>query len=120
MFFVFPALAVAHWNATGSKLALDLYGFFIFVWSLYHNARQHYGFLSIYSKKGAETTEVKSSRTLWLYLAIVIPQFYFLMFHKAPLALSFFPSRETLGGAADLIQYACWILSASVGLRLTQ
>ncbi len=43
VFFLFPLLAVL-FNQMG------IYGFFIFSWSLYHNTRQHYGFVSMYSK----------------------------------------------------------------------
>jgi len=115
IFFVLPALAIVHWQSTGSKLAIDLYGFGIFVWSLYHNARQHFGFFSIYSKKQNDSQAVKSDGKFWLYAAIVAPQFHFLMFQKGPAALSFFPSREALGTLAFGLDIACWAISALAG-----
>ena len=118
VFFLIPALAVAHWKLTGSKLAIDLYGFAIFVWSLYHNTRQHYGFLSIYAKREDATAERKAKRTTLLYFAICVPQLYFLMFHKGPLALSFFPKPADLGSLAPILRAACWTLSAATGVAL--
>ena len=118
VFFLLPALAVAHWKATGTNLAIDVYGFAIFVWSLVHNARQHYGFLSIYSSKGGESRETKTARTTLLYVAICVPQLYFLIFHKGPLALSFFPKPAELGVVATALRAACWTVSLGAGVTL--
>jgi hypothetical protein len=118
IFFVLPAIAVAHWKAVGSNLLVDLYGFGIFVWSLYHNARQHFGFFKIYSKKSAQSDPNSVGSSRWLYAGIVAPQFYFLMFHKGPAALGFFPSRASLGAGAGVIEAACWLISGMVGVYL--
>jgi hypothetical protein len=118
LFFAPPLAAVAYWKLTGSKSLMDLCGFAIFLWSLYHNARQHYGFASIYSRKGGEAPARRRVRTTLLYAAIVAPQLYFLAFHKGPLALSYFPRPESLGAAGVALELGCYVVSALAGLAL--
>lgn len=84
-FFLFPLAAILLENSSVVSYTL-LYGFFIFVWSLYHNARQHFGFLSIYCKKAGVNEMQKKQLVRVLYLAIVAPQLFFLLNFKAILA----------------------------------
>jgi hypothetical protein len=63
---------------------LNAWGFILFLWSLYHNARQHFGFFSIYAKKARWSEGKTTSRARWLYLGIVFPQLAYLIFFKAP------------------------------------
>lgn len=82
VFFAFPAAAV-YLDIQQSQISYTtIYGFFIFVWSLYHNARQHYGFLSIYAGK-AKLGEIAKSRMVnTLYFSICTAQVYFLLNFK--------------------------------------
>ncbi len=82
LFFLFPALAVGLTTATHNPLYVGLYGFFIFSWSLYHNTRQHYGFVSIYNRKaGAEQSDRDVFR--WaIYLATFGPMAHFFLSYK--------------------------------------
>lgn len=83
VFFLFPALAL--WAQSSSNQSIEyatLYGFFIFCWSLYHNARQHYGFMSIYSGKIGVSSDLKSKLTRALYMVICFAQAHFLLNFK--------------------------------------
>jgi hypothetical protein len=93
VFFLLPASMVALRAVTDSSWPTDLYGYLIFWWSLYHNVRQHYGFVSIYSKKsGNPPALVKQYRRL-IYWAIAGAQIYFALVIKTELALSVAPFR---------------------------
>ncbi|MAE73099.1 MAG: hypothetical protein CL675_03315 [Bdellovibrionaceae bacterium] len=81
VFFLAPALALYFDGSNGVAYA-TLYGFFIFVWSLYHNARQHFGFMSIYSGKAEISPSLKSKMTLALYMAVCFAQAHFLLNFK--------------------------------------
>ena len=83
VFFLFPALAL--YMDTMSQVSYStLYGLFIFIWSLYHNARQLYGFMSIYSHKAEISQEAKQALTLSLYMLIGFAQVHFLLNFKVP------------------------------------
>lgn len=82
VFFLFPFLAVLADASQSSISYMSLYGFFIFVWSLYHNARQHYGFMSIYTGKAKIHSELKSKMTKTLYFSVCSAQAYFLLNFK--------------------------------------
>lgn len=86
IFFVFPALAVFLDMNQEDVSFKTLYGFFIFIWSLYHNARQHYGFLSIYTGKAQIPDNLKEKMVRTLYLGVATAQIYFLLNFKTPLA----------------------------------
>ena len=82
VFFLFPALIV-YADSFGSEVSYTtMYGFFIFVWSLYHNARQHYGFMSIYAGKAQVEEEDKKLMAKTLYFAVGAAQVYFLLNFK--------------------------------------
>ncbi len=95
IFFLLPGIAIGL-NQSQSHIDFALlYGFFIFVWSLYHNARQHFGFLSIYSKKAELPDELKLKMTRSLYLAVGAAQVYFLLNFKIQSAFG-------LAGASEI------------------
>lgn len=103
VFFIFPAICIGLDFQGPVKFSL-LYGFFIFCWSLYHNARQHYGFLSIYSHKANLPAPLKKEFTKFLYFGIVFAQLYFLFNFKF---LSIFNlSLENISGASLI-----WLLN---------
>ncbi len=81
IFFVFPLLALVLESQTEIAFSM-FYGFFIFTWSLYHNAKQHYGFLSIYAAKIKLEFSEKSKMKNSLYAVIVFSQIYFLVNFK--------------------------------------
>ncbi|CAM2011261.1 hypothetical protein [Acanthopleuribacter pedis] len=84
VFFLFPVLALSlDAVLPGANLA-TFYGFFIFCWSLYHNARQHYGFISIYSRKAGLDAERRAHLVFALYASVCLAQFHFLWNFKAP------------------------------------
>ena len=91
VFFIFPALSYL----IASNAGLNFYGFFIFCWSLYHNARQHYGFLGLYARKAALSEKVRPNIKKWIYLFVVPPQIYFLFSFKLPSA---YPETSNLLG----------------------
>lgn len=82
LFFALPLLAVAASGATGDPVFMNVYGFFIFTWSLYHNTRQHYGFVALYSRKA----EADPSTLRWfrygIYLATFGPMAHFFLSYK--------------------------------------
>lgn len=82
LFFVFPAIALLLENQIKSISFSTFYGFFIFIWSLYHNAKQHYGFLSIYAAKIKLDYDEKTKMKNSLYGVIVFSQIYFLLNFK--------------------------------------
>ena len=84
VFFAFPALALMAENSQPEIAFASLYGFFIFVWSLYHNARQHYGFMSIYAAKSGISGDQKNKLTTLLYASVCFAQLHFLFNFKAP------------------------------------
>ncbi len=82
LFFVFP-LAAGFADQVQTKFNyMTMYAFFIFVWSLYHNARQHFGFLSIYTGKAKIEMEDKVKLTKALYFSVGAAQAYFLLNFK--------------------------------------
>lgn len=50
-FFVIPLSALVLDQFTASAQISAAWGFFIFLWSLYHNTRQHYGFVALWSRR---------------------------------------------------------------------
>lgn len=51
VFFLVPFLAVVFDGVTGISGAKNAWGFLIFAWSLYHNTRQHYGFIALWGRQ---------------------------------------------------------------------
>jgi hypothetical protein len=84
VFFLFPALALVVDANLGSSQLASTYGFGIFLWSLYHNARQHFGFMKIYAKKSGISQINQRKLTTALYLCICSSQAYFLFQFKLP------------------------------------
>lgn len=82
IFFVFPLIAIVLQNLIPSISFMVFYGFFIFTWSLYHNAKQHYGFLSIYAAKIKLEHKEKEKMKYALYGVVVFSQLYFLVNFK--------------------------------------
>lgn len=118
MFFAFPALAVLVRTSTNSAWATDLYGYFIFLWSLYHNARQHFGFLSIYARKSGNRAETIAAYQRVIYLAIVGAQIYFAAHFKTELALAVAPFHQWPEAAQVLLTYGPFALTAAAALWL--
>jgi len=96
VFFLFPVLMVILDRQDPSVRYMDLYGFFIFLWSLYHNARQHFGFVSIYTKKSGAPNFLQDRYKFALYAAVVAPQIFFLLNHKFQSAFQSFPKHEQM------------------------
>ena len=82
IFFLFPLLAILLERSIENVSFTVFYGFFIFMWSLYHNAKQHYGFLSIYAGKIKLEFSEKTKMKYALYAVIVFSQVYFLINFK--------------------------------------
>lgn len=104
VFFLFPFLAVLAEQASSNIAYKSVYGLFIFTWSLYHNARQHFGFTSIYCHKAGIEQELKTSVVRALYLSIVPAQIYFFLNFKVT---GVFSLRSLAQGNSTLL----WILS---------
>lgn len=64
-FFALPLAAWALSKASASALPKELYGFFIFLWSLYHVLRQHYGFICIYQARSKLAGQSEGARFLY-------------------------------------------------------
>lgn len=82
IFLVLPAVMVAISSASQNPLAMNLYGFFIFTWSLYHNTRQHYGFVSIYNRKANASHETMELFRWGMYLTTYAPMAHFFLSYK--------------------------------------
>lgn len=121
MFFVFPIMAVLIDAARGGMVAITAYGAFIFLWSLYHNVRQHFGFVSIYVKKaGMEMDLAKRYRRL-IYWAVGAAQIYFAMNLKIPTIYEFMPKiNEWPPLAAAVLQTLPIVVSVMAGLYLAR
>ncbi len=101
LFFLFPLAAVLLSRQTGDNFYQNLYAFFIFTWSLYHNTRQHFGFVQIYNKKaGADETTRETYRWV-LYLVTYAPMSHFFLSYKL--------KAEMAGGYA-LVSAIPWVL----------
>jgi hypothetical protein len=105
VFFAFPAVAVLLRSTTKSAWSTDLYGYFIFLWSLYHNARQHFGFLSIYARKSGNSNEIVAAYQRVIYLAIAGAQIYFAAHFKTELAIPVAPFHQWPAAAQVLLTY---------------
>ena len=81
-FLLAPAVMVALSSQTQNPLAMNLYGFFIFTWSLYHNTRQHYGFVSIYNRKSGASPESMELFRWGMYLTTYAPMAHFFLSYK--------------------------------------
>lgn len=82
VFLALPAAAVVLSTTLHDPIFMNGYGFFIFSWSLYHNTRQHYGFVSLYNRKvGADEGTMRRFR--WgTYLATFGPMAHFFLSYK--------------------------------------
>ena len=117
LFFALPVLALTHRNMSGSDSLVNGFGFFIFSWSLYHNARQHYGFMSIYARKSESSNERSFGRLkALLYASVIIPQAYFFSHFKFPLFRGADP--ETIFKAQDLDLSTIFLLLCAIGSLL--
>jgi hypothetical protein len=82
LFLVLPACMVGISSMTQNPLAMNLYGFFIFSWSLYHNTRQHYGFVSIYNRKANASQKTMELFRWGMYLTSYAPMAHFFLSYK--------------------------------------
>jgi len=82
LFLALPALMVGISSSSQNPLAMNLYGFFIFTWSLYHNTRQHYGFVSIYNRKSNASPESMELFRWGMYLTTYAPMAHFFLSYK--------------------------------------
>lgn len=73
-FYALPLAALGLARASGSSMPKELYGLFIFLWSLYHVLRQHYGFICIYQARSKLDAQAEGARFLYarLWIATVI------------------------------------------------
>ncbi len=118
LFFAFPAIAVLIRTSTNSSWSTDLYGYFIFLWSLYHNARQHFGFLSIYARKSGNRAETIAAYQRVIYVAIVGAQIYFAVHFKTELAIPVTPFRQWPEAAQALLTYGPLAVTAAAAIWL--
>ncbi len=118
VFFAFPAAAVVIRTLTNSSWSTDLYGYFIFLWSLYHNARQHFGFLSIYARKSGNHAETITAYQRVIYVAIVGAQVYFAAHFKTELAIRAAPFQQWPDVLRMLLTYGPLAISASAAVWL--
>ncbi|MBC87461.1 MAG: hypothetical protein CL677_09830 [Bdellovibrionaceae bacterium] len=102
VFFAFPGLAVLADSLQSDVSYMTLYGFFIFVWSLYHNAKQHYGFLSIYTGKAKVPEALKAKMVHLLFWGVGVAQVYFLFNFKSQLVFGL-PSVSEMGGSLGFL-----------------
>lgn len=119
LFFVFPAVAVALRWSLRSNWPTDLYGYFIFLWSLYHNARQHFGFLMIYGKKSGNSASILKGYRTVIYLAIVGAQVYFATHFKTELAVPVAPFRLWPTWLQTLLTYVPYAVSMGASVLLS-
>lgn len=104
VFFLFPALALMLDAGVTKPWFTTAYGFFIFCWSLYHNARQHYGFTAIYCRKAGLQASQRRALVVALYASICLPQLHFLLNVKAPGTFGFTPPAQ-FGGIGSLLAH---------------
>lgn len=119
IFFVLPIAAVIADKGLSTTLSTTIYGFFIFLWSLYHNARQHFGFVSIYVKKsGMEQSLSNRYRTL-IYWAVGATQVYFALNFKTQVAFAGAPKPDEISPLVGLVlAYGPMTVSVLAGLYL--
>jgi len=119
VFFIFPVLMVVLDQQNTGSHYMELYGFFIFLWSLYHNARQHFGFMSIYSNKSGLPNSIKDRFKFGIFAAVVAPQIFFLLNLKFQSAFPSFPKKEAMDPALGFFfNYAPKIATAITLLYL--
>lgn len=118
VFFLFPALAVVIRATTKSAWVTDLYGYFIFLWSLFHNARQHFGFLSIYARKSGNSEALVTAYQRVIYLAIVGAQIYFAAHFKTELALPVAAFHQWPAAAQALLTYGPFAITGLAAIQL--
>ena len=124
VFFLFPALTLYADNFFHTQIIALSYGFMIFLWSLYHNARQHFGFLSIYLKKSALSNKLKFSYCLLIYCVIGAAQYYFTVNFKIPNVfhftigdehgLNFFCHSLPFSISVTAAMMLCWLTYKSI------
>lgn len=118
IFFVLPAIFVLLRYTKGQAVITDIYGFFIFVWSLYHNARQHFGFQSIYNRK-AQFDSILVKMNKWaLYLVVGGAQLFYLTHIKIQNAFPIIPSVDQWYSGTSLIASFLPIIISSAGVIL--
>jgi hypothetical protein len=86
VFFIFPILAVTADKMFQTTQIILSYGFIIFIWSLYHNVRQHYGFVSIYIKKSGMPQILSDHYRSLIYYSVCAAQLFFAVNYKTPSA----------------------------------
>jgi len=119
IFFALPIAAVFADKGLSTALATTIYGFFIFLWSLYHNARQHYGFVSIYVKKAGMEQSLSSRYRSLIYWAVGATQVYFALNFKTQVAFAGAPKPAEVSTLVGLVlEYGPIVVSTLAGLYL--
>lgn len=113
VFFAFPALALVGHQWLPALALPTVYGFFIFCWSLYHNARQHYGFVSIYSRKAGVTENHRRGLVIALYTSVGLAQLHFLFNFKLPGTFGLTSPGSVQGSLGMLLHQVPMVLSVA-------
>lgn len=79
VFFLIPAFCLALDHLLRTQVWMNLWGFAIFSWSLYHNTRQHYGFIALWARRAqAQEKEIKLLRwACYLVCYLLMAELFF-------------------------------------------
>ncbi len=107
LFFALPLAAVALTLQTGNPFFQNGYGFFIFTWSLYHNTKQHFGFVQIYNKKVGAIEPTRETYRRLLYLVTYAPMSHFFLSYKL---------KGEMSAGYALVQNYGWLIPLPLAL----
>ncbi|NTX60849.1 hypothetical protein HUA74_09275 [Myxococcus sp. CA051A] len=112
--FALGPLCFAVSTVVGSKLPFLLFLTFAALWAYWHVVRQHYGLMSLYQRKGGETSLVdRRLDSVTLYVGLLAPFVAFAVTHpgaRKQLGLTGTPTWEPVVAAA------CFSLVLAVGV----
>lgn len=107
IFYLIPLLCLGLDALSQSNTFIGLWGFSIFSWSLYHNTRQHYGFVALWARK-AKATEEEMKYFRWATYGVCYLLMSELFFHFK-LKESFPSVYQAFPFLGDSFSYSPWV-----------
>ncbi len=95
--FIIPVAAIILMQLFHSIEPMNLFLLFAAGWSYYHIIRQHYGYVSLYDRKGNTPLRLHLVNKWTVYLGILLPYLYFIITHPVNRRIADLPPLDETG-----------------------